>query len=255
MSREQFSRNLGILSEDDMDKLQHTTISIAGCGCIGGFAAELLSRIGVGTLRLADPDTFDLSNINRQCAATHLTIGQFKTMALKNHLLTINPDLNIKLYSEGVNPDNLEDFVIGADYIIDGIDYFAFSDSVLLHRAARKHNKYILTAAALGFGTTVLAFSPTGMSLEQYIGLPEHIPIEQLQDITFPPSGYASQLPSYITEENVAKWLQMRRIPTISVGQALGPGVLVSKLILHILGRKEPDYIPDSYQLQFENLV
>jgi hypothetical protein len=250
--KEQFVRNLGIMSEEEVTKLQHTKISIAGCGCIGGFSAELLARMGVGRLSLADPDTFDLSNINRQCAATHLTVGMSKVTALKNHLLTINPELEIIEYTEGVNERNVDDFVQGADYVIDGIDYFAFPDAVVLHRAARKHNLHTITAAALGFGTTVLTFAPDGMTIEQMAGISENISIEELKGVAFPPSGYASQLPAYVTMENVQQWIANRAIPTISVGQALGPGVLVSQLILHLLGRKQPLLVPDSYQLQFE---
>lgn len=253
MIKEQFIRNLGIMSEEEISKLQNTTIAIAGCGCIGGFSAELLARMGVGQLNLADPDTFDLSNINRQCAASHLTIGMSKVTALKNHLLTINPELKINEYTEGVNERNADDFVLGADYVIDGIDYFAFPDAVVLHRAARKHNLHTITAAALGFGTTVLTFAPDGMTIEQMAGLPETVTIEELKGIAFPPSGYASKLPAYVTMENVQQWLTHRAIPTISVGQALGPGILVSQLILHLLGRKQPLLVPDSYQLQFES--
>jgi len=252
MIKEQFIRNLGIMSEEDVAKLQRTKIAIAGCGCIGGFAAELLARMGIGRIALADPDTFDLSNINRQCAATHHTVGISKVTALKNHLLAINPELEIAEYAEGVNERNVDDFVQGADYVIDGIDYFSFPDAVTLHRAARKHGLYTITAAALGFGATVLTFAPDGMTIEQMAGLPEEISIEELRGAAFPPSGYASQLPSYVTMENVQQWLANRTIPTISVGQALGPGVLVSQLVLHLLGRKQPLLVPDSYQLQFE---
>ena len=137
MIKEQFIRNLGIMTEEEVQQLHETTISIAGCGCIGGFSAELLARMGVGKLILADPDTFDVSNINRQCAATHLTVGQRKAEALKNHLLTINPEIEIVCYNDGVNEDNADSFVNTVDYVIDAIDYFAFPESVALHRAAR----------------------------------------------------------------------------------------------------------------------
>lgn len=63
------------MSEEDVIKLNRCTIAIAGCGCIGGFSAELLARMGVGGFVLADPDIFDVSNINRQCAATYNTVG------------------------------------------------------------------------------------------------------------------------------------------------------------------------------------
>jgi len=252
MIKEQFVRNLGILTEDDVVKLQRSKIAIAGCGCIGGFAAELLTRLGVGRLALADPDTFDVSNINRQCAATHLTVGQAKVSALRDHLLAINPDLVVDEFGGGVNEGNAAAFLEDADYVVDGIDYFAFPDAVALHRAARKRGLHLITAAALGFGTTVLTFAPDGMTFEQLAGIPEDMPIERLRDAAVPPSGYASRLPSYVTMDNVREWLANKSIPTISVGQALGPGVLVTQLILHLLGRKPPILVPDSFQLQFE---
>lgn len=250
--KEQFIRNLGIMSEEDVDKLQKSHIAIAGCGCIGGFSAELLVRMGIGKVSLADPDVFDISNINRQCAATHLTVGQNKVDALSEHLLTIYPELEVRRYREGIQADNVDDFIDGADYVIDAIDYFAFPKSILLHRAARKANKHVITAVALGFGTSVLAFSPNGLSLESYLGIPEETPIEQLDGVMFNPSGYSSQFPAYATEDKIKRWIQDKSIPTISVGQALGPGALVSQLVLHLLGRKEPIYVPESFQLQFE---
>lgn len=252
MIKEQFSRNLGIMTEIEVQKLHDTTISIAGCGCIGGFSAELLARMGVGKLVLADPDVFDVSNINRQCAATHLTIGQRKAEALKAHLLTINPDMQITCYNEGVNENNVSLFVEGADYVIDAIDYFAFPEAVALHRAARLKNLFITTAVALGFGTSVMTFSPTGLKLEEYVGVPKDMSIEDLRGQTFPPALYSQNLPDYATDAKITEWLKDRSIPTISVGQALGPGVLVSKLVLHLLNRKDPKIIPDYFQLNLE---
>ncbi|EXJ22969.1 HesA/MoeB/ThiF protein [Alkalibacterium sp. AK22] len=252
MIKDQFSRNLGIMSEAEVQQLHDSTVAIAGCGCIGGFSAELLARMGVGRLILADPDVFDVSNINRQCAATHLSVGLKKAEALKSHLLAINPELKIDCYLDGVTAENANAFLEGADYVIDAIDYFAFPESVALHRAARPKNLFITTAVALGFGTSVMTFSPTGMKLEEYVGIPEDITIEALKGHTFPPSGYSKSLPAYATEEKITEWILNETIPTISVGQALGPGVLVSKLVLHLLGRKQPDIVPEFFQLHLE---
>jgi len=255
MIKEQFVRNLGVMSKEDIIKLNNSTIAIAGCGCIGGFSAELLARMGVGKLVLADPDVFDVTNINRQCAATYHTVGKLKVEALKDHLLAINPDLEIQTYSEGIHEGNANNFVKNAEYVIDAIDYFCFPEAVALHRAARKQGLYVITAVALGFGTSVLTFAPDGMKLEDYIGIPEDISIDQLKGVTFPASQYTTVLPSYVTEEMISDWLSNKTIPTISVGQALGPGSLVSQLVLHLLGRKQPIVVPDKFQLQFEYVL
>lgn len=95
----------------------------------------------------------------------------------------------------------------GVDYVIDAIDYFAFAESVALHRAAREESLFVTTSVALGFGTSVLTFSPFGMKLEEYIGIPEDISITKLQGQTFPPSGYSQALPGYATEENIHSWI------------------------------------------------
>lgn len=253
MIKDQFVRNLGIMTEDEVMRLQDTTVAIAGCGCIGGFSAELLVRMGVGRLVLSDPDVFDITNINRQCAATHLTVGQPKVEALRDHLLAIHPELDIELYSNGIHEENAVRFTAGADYVIDAIDYFSFASSLALHRAARAQNIHVITAVALGFGTAVLTFAPDGMTLEEYLGLPGDLTMEQASQIVFPAGLYSPRLPRYATEDKIRTWLEQRTIPTISVGQALGPGVLVSKLVLHLLGRQEPTLVPDSFQLQFES--
>ena len=245
---EQFERNLGVMSEVEVDRLQASRIAIAGCGCIGGFSAELLARMGIGALNLADLDTFDVSNINRQCAANHLTVGQHKVEALSEHLIHINPNLRIHKVLDGINQENAESFVADADYVIDAIDYFSFADAVTLHRAARKHQKTVITAVALGFGTSVLCFDPNGVTLEQYIGISEDTPVEELRGEVFPATQYSSILPAYATAEKIRGWIESRKIPTISVGQALGPGVLVSKLILHLLGRQQPIWLLLKYQ-------
>lgn len=252
--REQFIRNLGVLSDEDMDVLEKSHISIAGCGCIGGFTAELLTRLGVGELSLADPDFFDVSNINRQCGAFHDTVGVNKAEALKSHLLRINPDLRVNLYTSGVEENNVYDFVKNANYVVDAIDYFSFKDSVILHRASRDALKFVITAVAMGFGTSVLAFEPSGLTLEEYVGIPSGISVTELSGFTFPVQGYADKLPSYVKQEDIVKWVSNKTIPTISVGQALGPGALVSVMILHLLNRKVPDFVPEySYLVQFES--
>lgn len=250
--KEQFIRNLGILSEREMDTLEQTCVAIAGCGCIGGFSAELLARLGVGHLVLADPDTFDVSNINRQCAANHRTVGMKKVDALSEHLLSIHPEIRIERFPEGINEKNAAAFLQHADYVIDAIDYFAFADAVSLHRAAREKNLFVMTAVALGFGTSVLTFDPNGMTIEEYTGFSTDTPIGELRGQTFPPSGYASTLPAYATPENIRRWLEAETIPTISVGQALGPGILVSQLVLHLLGRKKPCIVPETLTFQLE---
>lgn len=66
MIEERYARNLGPLSEAECRLLAEKTVFVAGLGGLGGYVAELLARVGVGTLRLADGDVFEKSNLDRK---------------------------------------------------------------------------------------------------------------------------------------------------------------------------------------------
>ena len=63
---ERYVRNLGALSERECNLLRTKTVFVAGCGGLGGYLIEMLLRLGVGTIRAADGDAFEASNLNRQ---------------------------------------------------------------------------------------------------------------------------------------------------------------------------------------------
>ena len=73
--QERYKRNYSTISLEQQQILQQSVITVIGCGGLGGFIIEGLARSGVGTLRLVDFDTFDVSNLNRQLFATEQTIG------------------------------------------------------------------------------------------------------------------------------------------------------------------------------------
>jgi len=73
-----FSRNLGWVTEQEQDRLRKSRVAIAGLGGVGGFHLLTLARLGVGAFNLADFDTFDLANFNRQAGASLDTLGKSK---------------------------------------------------------------------------------------------------------------------------------------------------------------------------------
>ncbi len=77
-----FARNLGFISQAEQDKLSETSVAIAGAGGDGGELAVLLARMGFGEIRLADPDPFEIENINRQAVCTTRTVGMNKAVAV-----------------------------------------------------------------------------------------------------------------------------------------------------------------------------
>lgn len=168
---EAFSRNAGFISLDNQDRLRNACVAIAGLGGTGGAQVNALARMGIGNFSLADPDTFEVVNFNRQANATMQTLGRNKAVVAKEAVLSINPWANVRIFTEGVTQDNAKDFLLGANCVVDSLDFYCFKERFWLYEEACKRNQWVFTAPPLGFGFTMLAFDPRGMSFEDYFGL------------------------------------------------------------------------------------
>lgn len=92
-------------------------------GGVGSFAAEFIARGGVGTMTIIDGDTVDPSNRNRQLPALATNHGQSKALIMAERLKAINPELQLNVVKEFINPGMvLEQLSAKPDYIIDAID-------------------------------------------------------------------------------------------------------------------------------------
>src|SRR6185436_10554742 len=157
-----FSRNRGLISDSEQEKIQSASMVIAGVGGDGGLLAERLVRFGIGKIILADPEIFEHANINRQFAANQKNIGRNKAEAIAEELQLINPNLEIVFYKEGITKKNIIEIVSAADIVIDEIEYSLPDLSVMLHQETRKQDKYLFMGANVGWGASIFCFSPTG---------------------------------------------------------------------------------------------
>ena len=126
-----------LVGEDGIARLSSARVAVIGVGGVGGYAAEMIVRAGVGHVLILDSDEVSVSNRNRQLLALNSTVGRPKCQVLKERLLDINPDLDIVtvekfIIAEGAVPDSgFEDAsgtpsqLLGAyefDYVVDAID-------------------------------------------------------------------------------------------------------------------------------------
>ena len=88
---EQFIRTQMLLGPEAMERLQSSHVAIFGLGGVGSWCAEALCRTGVGQLTLVDHDVISASNLNRQAAALHSTLGMEKAEATARRLADISP--------------------------------------------------------------------------------------------------------------------------------------------------------------------
>ena len=170
---EAFERNLGWLTSEEQKRLQKSWVAIAGMGGAGGAQAQALARLGVGGFKIADGDHFELSNFNRQTGATTETLGEPKVKVLRKMILCINPEAQVETFSADISKENIDSFLKSVDLVIDGIDFFEQEAKFLLFKKSYELGLPTLTSCPLGFGASLIIFSPQGMRAEDYFDLRE----------------------------------------------------------------------------------
>lgn len=150
-----FVRNQGLVSANEQNILATSLILVAGCGSVGGCVVEPLVRLGIGALRLADPERFDLSNLNRQ-ACVYADVGLLKVDVLAMRAKSINPNVEVSVLTDGIQPYNVEAAIDEVIVIVDGIDAETSAYAKYkLHECACRRRIPVLSGLDLG-GTAVV---------------------------------------------------------------------------------------------------
>lgn len=165
------SRNIGLLTEDEQEKLRTFTIAIPGMGGAGGSHLISLVRQGFERFKIADLDSFELKNFNRQYGARIDTIGRKKTEVMKEEALKINPNCQIEIFPDGISEENINLFLADVDLAVDALDAFEIDVRRLFLNMAHKKGIPSITAAPIGFGSAFLVFYPSGPSFDEYCSI------------------------------------------------------------------------------------
>ena len=174
-----FSRNIGWVTHAEQEKLRGSRIAIAGLGGVGGAHLLTLARLGVSHFNIADFDDFDVHNLNRQAGAFMPFMGKTKIATVARMALDINPEIDLRLFPKGVQPQNVDEFLSDVDVYVDGLDFFVLPTRRMVFAKCREKGIPALTAAPLGMGVAFLYFSPAGMSFEDYFKVEGHESQEQ----------------------------------------------------------------------------
>ena len=129
----QFSRTQLLLGESAMQELANKRVAVFGIGGVGGYACEALVRSGIGAFDLIDDDKVCLTNLNRQIIATRKTVGKYKTEVMKERMLEINPNVDVRIHNCFFLPENADKFPFNEyDYIIDAVDTVTAKISIIM---------------------------------------------------------------------------------------------------------------------------
>ena len=120
---DQFVRTELLLGKEAVEKLNKSRVAVFGIGGVGGYVCEALVRSGVGAFDLVDNDRVCASNLNRQIIATGSTIGRYKTDVMKERILDINSEAQVKIHRCFFLPENADEFPFEEyDYVVDAVD-------------------------------------------------------------------------------------------------------------------------------------
>lgn len=218
----------GLSGQEEIRKLK---VGVAGLGGMGSNIAEILARLGVGTLRLADPDTIEVTNLNRQVIANINTVGQKKIDACVNEIMTIDPGIALQKFPMGITKENADSFVEDMDVIINEIDVLHIPEQLYLLNAARKKGIFVYTTLVVGVGVRLYKFSPfSDFTPEDFFGnLVTNPNIDNLIRV------FGTPLPNYLKDHNLESFKAEIEtnggIPIFGASTYLGQSLLAIRVL------------------------
>lgn len=255
--QERINRNLGWITPEEQALLRTKTIGVAGCGGMGGLLASIFIRAGVGEVRIADCETFDVSNINRQFGAQRETVGESKAFVTARLVRAVSDDTSLVVYPQGIDTSTIDSFLDGCDVVCDEIEFWAVGSRILLHQEARRHNCTVFNCNTVGFSTNLFLFEPDGYTMEECLDF-SLAEAEELQKriqngtatteekirvrdavlhglVPFLPE-YCPDDPSYRTAEQCRyRLLEEQKAPIIATNPPLASGLLADHILLHLV--------------------
>ncbi len=141
-------RNEIIFGASGVEKLKNSTVAVYGLGGVGAAAAMALVRSGVGTVKAVDFDTVSESNLNRLIFGFNSTVGMKKSDVFLNAAKSVNPDVNIEVYSDFMHGNDAASMVLDADFHIDAID--SLNPKVNLIIALLERNENFISSMGTG---------------------------------------------------------------------------------------------------------
>lgn len=145
----QFSRTELLLGREAMGRLSHSRVAVFGIGGVGGHVCEALVRSGIGAFDLIDDDKVCLTNLNRQIIATRKTVGRYKAEVMKERILEINPEADVRIHKCFFLPENADEFAFEEyDYVVDAVDTVTAKIELVLK--AKEKNVPIISCMGAG---------------------------------------------------------------------------------------------------------
>lgn len=163
-----YLRNRQSVTRRDQIRLLRSSIAQVGLGGLGGSLLEQFLRLGVGTVRVADGDAFEPSNLNRQALSSLDGLGQGKTRAARLRAAAINPSVTLKTHAEFLTPETLPAFLDGCSLAVDALGGLTLRAH--LQRAAAEAGIPLVSGALAGWTGFVAVVMPGDVGPAELMG-------------------------------------------------------------------------------------
>lgn len=171
------------LGIEGQEKLLAARVLVVGAGGLGSPVAMYLASAGVGHIILADDDTVEISNLQRQILHGNDRLGQLKAESGRQTLLALNPEIDVQVLTVRMDPALLMAQIAHVDLVLDCTDNFATRHAV--NRACVAHRKPLVSGAAIRFEGQVGVFDTRDATAPCYHCLfPEAEDVEALSCAT-----------------------------------------------------------------------
>lgn len=226
------------------EKLRDSVVGIAGCGGIGGLLAMTLARLGVGHIKLADPDSFEASNINRQLGAGQNTLGRNKAIVVGEVVREMVSDVTLEVFPEGIQTHTAETFVDGCDLVFDQTDVYLITERYALHEAFQNHErtKCILASCVWGWGANIYKFERGGVTLKDLFQIPEGKKLDK-DDVDTLIRMQLNYLPRFPDLDGILDWMgDVGNVPINAVTPPLSCYMLATRAALVLCDLEKQPY-------------
>jgi len=198
---QRYLRNIGSLEISGQQKLLQARALLVGAGGLGGTIAQLLARMGLGTLVIADGDSFTEDNLNRQAFAVEQNVGQSKARAARSEIQKINSATEVEIFEGYVTDRELAMLIKGTDVAVDALDNMP--SRFLLEKVCKETHVPLIHGAVAGFSGQVTVIYPEDMGLRAFYGDPQTIPEKGIEVQLGNLAGIVSAVASVQVQEAV----------------------------------------------------
>lgn len=169
-----YLRNISSLGVAGQLRLLQARVLVLGTGGLGGTVVLLLARFGLGSLIIADGDSFSEDNLNRQALVTENNVGEMKVQVALKELAKINAATAVVVHAGFVKEKELNSLIKGVDVAIDALDNLP--SRFLLEKVCRQEKVPLVHGAVAGFSGQIMVIYPDDPGFQIIYGDPQNVP-------------------------------------------------------------------------------